>query len=283
MSFLRILRKGAIFAARHVRQRVDYYAERGWSRPDKVSILLTPRCNARCLMCDFWKIDPDPTRQEIATERWIEVVEELREWIGPFFLTLSGGEIFVKEGAYDLIRRAVELDISVNVLTNGLLFNSEKNVERLIDTGLKAIVFSIDGPDAAVHDKFRGVPGLHAAVVRAIGNIKSRKPDMIVSAVCIVMRETLDRLSEFVEWAKGIGIDRVLFQPLAANPRAEEDRRWYEKSDPFVRDFERLDRAIDDLVSLKSKGAPIDNTVDNLEKIKDFFRDPNMTQIVRSR
>ncbi|MBN1867069.1 radical SAM protein [Candidatus Sumerlaeota bacterium] len=283
MNALRLLRKGSSFASRHIRQRLDYYAERGWSRPDKVGILRTPRCNARCLMCDFWKIPPDPAREEISSERWIDVIEELREWIGPFFLTLSGGEIFLKEGIYNIVRRAVELDISVSVLTNGLVFGSEKNVQRLIDTGLKAIVFSIDGPDPAVHDQFRAVPGLHAIATRGIDLIKSRKPDMTVSAMCIVMRDTVDRLPEFVEWARAVGVDRVLFQPLGPNPRAEGDPRWFEKNEWFVRDTARVDRAIDALLALKEKGAPIENSADNLEKIKTFFRNPSMTQITRSR
>jgi len=38
---------------------------------------------------------------------------------------------------------------------------------------------------------------------------------MSVSLICILMRETAPQLAEYAQWAEELGVDRLLFQPLA--------------------------------------------------------------------
>jgi len=35
-----------------------------------------------------------------------------------------------------------------------------------MNTGLRHITFSVDGKDAAIHDRYRGIPGLHNVVTK---------------------------------------------------------------------------------------------------------------------
>ena len=87
LSSSRIIKKAVKYGIRHITQQADYFLEKGLSVPDRVSICVTNRCNSRCLMCDLWKSN-EREQDEISSERWIDIIEELHEWIGPFFLKL---------------------------------------------------------------------------------------------------------------------------------------------------------------------------------------------------
>jgi MoaA/NifB/PqqE/SkfB family radical SAM enzyme len=283
MNIARAVHKAAAYGKRHLLQEIDYRLGRGWSAPDKVTIRVTQRCNARCLMCDFWQTNARE-EDEIPTSRWIEVIEELHDWIGPFFLSLTGGEVFLKRGVNDLLRRSVELDIALSLLTNGLALRSDKHLDEMLATGLRVINFSIDGVDPEVHDRFRGVPGIHAAASDAIVRIKKRCPEMVVTVVCIIMRETIGQLVDYVAWADAIGADRVLFQPIMPTfGTRDSGRDWYTRDDRFVHDMDQVRRVMSELVALKEGGANIANGVDEFGKFTEYFTNPNIVQIHRTR
>ncbi|MCK4302914.1 MAG: radical SAM protein [Candidatus Eisenbacteria sp.] len=283
MKIARALTKASAYGKRHLMQEVDYRLGKGWSKPDKVTIRLTQRCNARCLMCDFWKTK---TREEdeIPIPRWIEVIEELHNWIGTFFLSLTGGEIFLKKGAYDLLRRVVELDLSPTILSNGLSLSAEKHLNGLLESGVQSINFSIDGVDPEIHDKFRGVPGIHSAATRAVREIKRRKPEMIVTLVCIIMRETIGQLVDYVKWAEDMGVDRVLFQPIMPTfGKSKSGHYWYRTDDRFVKDQDQVRQVMAELIALRDNGSIIANGADEFGKFQAYFADPNIVQIHRTR
>jgi MoaA/NifB/PqqE/SkfB family radical SAM enzyme len=273
MNAIRAAGTACNYLWRHMGQEADYRLNAGLCLPDKISITLTSRCNSRCLMCALWERQPS-AGEEIPAARWIDLIAELHEWLGAFFLNLSGGEPFVKKGIYDIISCAVSRRISLSLLTNGIALKSHNNLSRLLATGLPAINFSLDGMDPAVHDRFRGTPGLHVAVVEAIRNLKREKPGMFVTAVCIVMKDTIAQLPEFVRWAEGLGIDRVLFQPIAARIGSAEERNplWHERSPYFVRDLALLDRIVAELVAMKPQSRILGNGRDHLRKFAAYFR-----------
>lgn len=278
MKIIRTAKKMAIYSIRHVKQQADYHLGRGLAEPDRVSMILTLRCNAQCIMCDHWR-DPDGNESELPAERWIEVIDELHSWIGPFVLFLVGGEVLIKKGIFDIIARGVELGLSPNIISNGIVLRSEKVRRSLYDTGLRAMNISLDGLDQAHHDTCRGVPGLHASVLQAVRDIKAERPEMTVTLVCIVMNETVGELTAFVNCACEAGADRVLFQPIGPTYGAIFERDWYTSDPYFVRDLDTLNRQIDELVALAKAGDTVGNSVEHLEKIRAYFRDPNTVQV----
>ena len=217
-------------------------------------MVLTRRCNCRCVMCDLWRTGD--AGNELPAERWIALLDELHSWTRTLRVRFVGGEVLLKAGVYDIIRRAVHLGFTVNLISNGLALQSERNYRNLMNTGLRYITFSLDGKDAAIHDRNRGTPGLHNAVSEVIRRIKRERPAMCVSLICILMRETVPQLAEYVRWAEELGVDRILFQPLAENlGRPEKRADWHRESDLFVRDLETLDHSIDALNRRATPGA----------------------------
>ena len=282
MTLIDVGTKAAVYGFRHVLQSFDYHLLRGLAAPDKVAMILTHRCNCRCVMCDLWR-EPD-VANELPAERWIALLDELHSWTRTLRLRLLGGEVLLKPGACDIIRRAVHLGFSVNLISNGLALQSKRNYRDLMNTGLRSITFSLDGKDAAIHDRNRGVPGLHNIVHEVIRRIKRERPAMSVSLICIITRETAPHLAEYARWAEELGVDRIMFQPLAESPGRPERRvGWHGESNLFVRDLEQLDHSIDALNRRGGRSTHMELPLRPLREMRESFVHPESFQIHRGR
>ena len=129
-------RKAAVYGFRHLLHNFDYHLLRGLAAPDKVALVLTNRCNCRCVMCDLWRTGD--AGNELPAERWIALLDELHAWTRTLRVRFVGGEVLLKPGVYDIIRRAVHLGFTVNVISNGLALQSERNYRDLMNTGLRS-------------------------------------------------------------------------------------------------------------------------------------------------
>jgi len=280
MTLIDVGRKAAVYGFRHLLQGFDYRLRRGLAAPDKVAMVLTYRCNCRCLMCDLWRTrDVD---NELPAERWIALLDELHSWTRTLRLRFVGGEVLLKPGVYDIIGRAVHLGFTVNLISNGLALQSERNYRGLMNTGLRYITFSLDGKDAVIHDRNRGTPGPHNVVSEVIRRIKRERPAVCVSLICILMRETVPQLAEYVQWAEELGVDRILFQPLAENlGRPEKRADWHRESNLFVRDLEPLEHSIDALNRRGRRPAHMEMPLRPLREMREYFVRPESFQIRR--
>jgi MoaA/NifB/PqqE/SkfB family radical SAM enzyme len=278
MTLIDVGRKAAVYGFRHLLQGFDYRLRRGLAAPEKVAMVLTNRCNCRCLMCELWRTRD--VGNELPAERWIALLDELHSWTRTLRLRFVGGEVLLKPGVYDIIRRAVHLGFNVNLISNGLALQSERTYRSLMNTGLRFITFSLDGKDAAIHDRHRGTPGLHHVVTEVIRRMKRERPAMCVSLICIIMRETAPQLAEYAQWAEELGVDRILFQPLAENlGRPEKRAGWHRESDQFPRDLEPFDRSIDALERLRRRSAHMEMPLRPLRDMREYFVYPDSFQI----
>lgn len=282
MPLTDIGRKAAVYGCRHILQRVDRHLMRGLAAPERVAMVLTNRCNCRCVMCDLWRTAD--VANELPAARWMALLDEIHTWTHTLRLHFVGGEVLLKPGAYDIIGKAVRLGFTTNVYSNGLTLQSEENYRNLMDTGLRSITFSLDGKDAATHDYHRGKPGLHNVVTEVIRRIKRERPAMTVSLICILMRETVPQLAEYTQWAEALGVDRVLFQPLAESPgRSEKRADWHSKTDLFVDDLAPLDQSIEALNEWGRRSSIVDMTLRPLREMREYFVKPRSFQINRGR
>jgi hypothetical protein len=76
MSLIDVGRKAAVYGFRHVLQSFDYHLLRGLAAPDKAALVLTHRCNCRCVMCDLWRTRD--AGNELPAERWMALLDELQ-------------------------------------------------------------------------------------------------------------------------------------------------------------------------------------------------------------
>ncbi len=128
--------------------------------PMNYTFSILDRCNSRCKTCNIWR---KPDRAELTYKEWVRVFQGLGH--SPYWVTLSGGEPFLRE---DLVWLYSELcricrPAIVNIPTNGLL--TDRIVERVgqmayASKDVKLVVnISVDHMDAEKNDGIRGIPG----------------------------------------------------------------------------------------------------------------------------
>ncbi len=130
---------------------------------DELWIYYTMACNLRCKHCLVSA--GKSLRNELTVEEIKALVDEsIKLGVKRFYIT--GGEPFIKEGIFDLIKYITKTKKrELIVLSNATLFD-EKRVKTLKKfVGPKLIIqVSLDGPTAEIHDKLRGEGSFDAAV-----------------------------------------------------------------------------------------------------------------------
>src|ERR1700745_2404131 len=89
--------------------------------PMAVHLDVTYRCNERCVHC---YLDHDD-HGEMTTDEIKDVLDQLAE-AGTFFLTFSGGEVFMRRDFLQLVEYARRLQFNVRIKTNGVMIHEQE-------------------------------------------------------------------------------------------------------------------------------------------------------------
>ena len=110
------------------------------SKPRKVQIEITNRCNMDCLMCPREVLDIE--LEHMDWDKFVTVVNKLTERED---ITLTGwGEPFLHPRIFDMVTYCKERGHRVMITSNGL-FTKDSIVDGILNSGLDEITFSIDG------------------------------------------------------------------------------------------------------------------------------------------
>ena len=93
--------------------------------PISVHLDVTYRCNERCVHC---YLDHDD-HGEMTTAEIKDVLDQLAE-AGVFFLTFSGGEVFMRRDFFEIVEYARRLLLNVKIKTNAVMIR-EKEARQL--------------------------------------------------------------------------------------------------------------------------------------------------------
>ncbi len=119
--------------------------------PLHLHLELTWRCALSCRHCYLDGIERRP-EDELTLEEIERFLTEARD-LGVLFLTLSGGEPFLRNDFEDIVAIARRMRFSVSVLTSGWKTEMDQ-LERLTALGLDGLQVSLYGADAELHDGF---------------------------------------------------------------------------------------------------------------------------------
>jgi len=258
-------------------QEMAFRTGGSFGKPTGVIVLLTNRCNARCVHCHSWTLES--TDNEMNTVEWENTFSQLRKWLGPVFISITGGETLLRRDCVVLARHAAQLGFWVEFLTNGYLLNSEV-AKKLVETGVKRIKVSLDGTKPEIHDKIRGREGFFTRALGALQMLatekKQQKRDVKIWAKTAIMNPNVEDLPNIATLAHQIGIDGVEFQALEPIYYSEQlrDPKWYENNPLWIKDLQKLSEVIRKLKELKIQGDAIINTIENLNMIENYFSAP---------
>ena len=157
-----------------------------WGRP--VSIMMEPisRCNLRCPLCP---IGARELRRDLGT-MGLDDFKKLLDNVGPQVRVLAlwnQGEPTINDKLPEMIRYAHDQGIYTMTSTNGNLMLRRNLVNRLIDSGLDELIFSIDGLTQESYQIYR-IGGHLDVVVEAMGQVRRRRKELKRTTPRIIMQ-----------------------------------------------------------------------------------------------
>ena len=130
--------------------------------PIAVHMDVTYRCNERCVHC---YLDHDD-HGEMTTDEIKGVLDQLAE-AGVFFLTFSGGEVFLRRDFFELVEHARRLMFNVKIKTNAVMIHEEE-ARKIRELGIDTIQISVYSHRPEVHDAITKLPHSFERTVKAI-------------------------------------------------------------------------------------------------------------------
>ena len=131
-------------------------------------LALTYNCNARCTMCDIWKIKDSP---ELSLEDLAKLPDSLRD------VNLSGGEPFLRRDLDQIVAVVKKAcpQARLVISSNGFL---TPVIDKMMDKILAiapdiGVAISIDGM-GEMHDETRGIPGGFERCMETIKVLKKK-------------------------------------------------------------------------------------------------------------
>jgi len=183
------------------------------AKPQAVSIEITQRCIARCIMCNIWQ---SRDVVELSTEDWINLLSspffsELRE------LDVTGGEPFLRKDLLELIdglshlidgklRKIKSLAITTNgFLTQRILECTEEILEGLEPKGIHLVMaLAMDGV-GEIHDKIRNYKDAWTKVnetIQGLKHIRRTTKNLVIGLKTTVLPQNVDQLEKIVSYAE---------------------------------------------------------------------------------
>jgi MoaA/NifB/PqqE/SkfB family radical SAM enzyme len=233
----------------------------GWpGKPEALSLEITRRCIARCVMCNIWRT---PARApELDAHDWLKLLEspllaDLRE------LDITGGEPFLRKDIVALLLGIGKLKAtrlthlgSVVITTNGFLtdkvLGDVNTVIAPLESAGVGLVFAC-GLDAVgpTHDRIRNFKGgwekLHATL-QGLMALRDRFPSLVLGIKTTVTRHNIDELDRICRYAE----DNALFTIIS----------------PYIITANRY-------ANLERDHA-LAFSIEDLEKLRDFYHSTNI-------
>lgn len=238
------------------------------TRPVSFYGLVNERCNMKCLSCPYWR--QETYADEMSIEQWQTALRSVKDFVGRFSISFSGGEPLLKPGMIDLLAWCGKNGISAGITTNGFLLN-QANVKRIVAAKPFNINLSLDAPNAALHNRLRGCATSFERATDGIRYlVEERRSQHISFPITIkptVSSANFRLLPEMVQFAASLGGLSVSPQPIGPWTQEASEQLWIR--DGEIEEFERV---IEQLIAMRRQGAPILAPESALRLMVDHFR-----------
>jgi len=140
------------------------------SSPFTVAWEITRACAFACLHC---RAEAQPRRdpRELTTEEAFGVIRQIRGTGDPI-LVITGGDPLMRPDVFDLLSYAVQLGLRTSLTPTATALVTPRNLARAREAGVSRIAISLDGPNAELHDRFRGFSGSFHRTMRIIDHVR---------------------------------------------------------------------------------------------------------------
>jgi radical SAM protein with 4Fe4S-binding SPASM domain len=229
------------------------------------SIIATYRCNLKCKMCDLWKRPSEYSekgKKELSTEEMKKLISDYAD-IGTSGIGFTGGEPILRSDMLDLITYTKKKGMIAHMSTNGYLINHDM-AKKIIDSGLDAIGFSLDGITAETHDRIRGVNGSFDRVIKGLNTMIELKrkynSGIVILVVCVISRNNIDEIIPMVDMLKKMGVDKISFMPFHDIGLLTNNKETMSELKIDKNEIEKIRNITKDLIRISKKEKIIDSS-----------------------
>lgn len=182
---------------------------------------LTERCNLRCRHCYQSGQVPEMGYEEVC--RAVDNVRSaIQSWVTEYEMQMSpsfhftGGEPFLRQDLFEILRYVRDCGFSVSLMSNGTLIDS--NIARRIrEAGVNDVQISLDGLEVT-HNRLRG-KGAYRRTLQGMGNLVAQGVEVNINLT--VSRLNMNEAGELVQLAKNLGVSAIAFSRLVPTGRGK--------------------------------------------------------------
>jgi Predicted Fe-S oxidoreductases len=210
---------------------------------------MTSRCNMSCQHC-CTNASPNLDFDEFIFSSEKLIKRRLKEIVsfGIKEFYLSGGEPFLVENLFNIVRFLKKKKAIVSIATNGFCLN-EKIIKKLSKAGVDMLHVSLDGYLPEIHNTLRG-GNFFDKIVKNLEIIKKYRIPLRVG--CIIWRRNEDFLEEMVKFCTNLRIKELRFSWLIKVGRFKENPKIYPKREyrSIIKEIETLKKKYKNKIKL---------------------------------
>lgn len=149
-------------------------------------IELTYRCNLNCVHCFAKESSEEIVTRELTTSEIISLIDDL--YLNKVFkLTFTGGEVFVREDAYEIIEYASKKGFLIDIFSNGTLID-ENLIKKISALHPRSFQSSIYSYKPNMHDRITGQKGSFEKTISTLNCFS--KHGVPINVKSILMNDT---------------------------------------------------------------------------------------------
>ncbi len=158
-------------------------------------------CPLHCLHCRA-EAQLHPYPGELTTAEGKQLIDQIYSMDNPL-LVFSGGDPLMRSDIFELIAYAAGKGLRVSITPSATPRLTRKAVFRSKAAGIARWALSLDGPDAASHDGFRGMRGIFDRTMQGMSYLREAGISFQINTT--VTQQNVDRLPEMAELIKAVG------------------------------------------------------------------------------
>lgn len=192
---------------------------------------VTRACDLACVHCRA-SADAERHPDELTTEEGFRLLEEIKRFGDPL-VVFTGGDPLKRPDMFELAEKSVQLGLRTTVSPAPTPLLDAAAVANFKRAGVARISISVDGHDAASHDRFRQVEGSFGRAIFALE--EAQRIGLSTQVNTTVSRHNVAHLQEIADIVTRVGSDMwdVFFLVPTGRAQAEDELSGAEVEEVF--------------------------------------------------
>lgn len=191
-----------------IKDNIEDYTSYNHYYPYSVHWVIESDCNLRCKHCLYLgNAEKYKKEQNLSTQQALNLIDEFFE-MDILSITLTGGEIFLREDIFELLTRLKTKTIALTLMTNATLITQEvaDKLKNVLNNRVDKFQISLDGATQEIHDKTRG-KGAFEGTINGIKHLINAGFAVVVNFVPTNIN--IHELSDIYYLAQKLGVTRL--------------------------------------------------------------------------